>query len=198
MSFNEPKAKEVFDGFKSTNEFGEICMEQDAIESWLQQIGVDPQEVLAIYIAMFMEAKYMGEFSWAEFKKGCSKLGADSVDSWKNVVPRLRQECQTDAKKHEIYKFAFNFAQEKGKKNVDVELACDLWDLLIGTKCGFLEKWKTFCMGKFERGEIRVITRDTWDLFWDLNQQTSGNFNNFEDDGAWPTIIDEFVEFVGQ
>jgi len=57
-----------------------------------------------------MEAKYMGEFSWAEFKKGCSKLGADSVDSWKNVVPRLRQECQTDAKKHEIYKFAFNFA----------------------------------------------------------------------------------------
>ena len=110
MSFNEPKAKEVFDGFKSTNEFGEICMEQDAIESWLQQIGVDPQEVLAIYIAMFMEAKYMGEFSWPEFKKGCSKLGADSVDSWKNVVPRLRQECQTDAKKHEIYKFAFNFA----------------------------------------------------------------------------------------
>ena len=35
MSFNEAKAKEVFDGFKSTNEFGEICMEQDAIESWL-------------------------------------------------------------------------------------------------------------------------------------------------------------------
>ena len=53
-------------------------------------------------------------------------------------------------------------------------------------------------MGKFERGEIRVITRDTWDLFWDLNQQTSGNFSNFEDDGAWPTIIDEFVDFVGQ
>jgi len=52
-------------------------------------------------------------------------------------------------------------------------------------------------MGKFERNEIKVITRDTWDLFWDLNKQTRGNMSNFEDDGAWPSIIDEFVEYVG-
>lgn len=115
----------------------------------MNSIGCDPEDVLAIYISMIMKAQYMGEYKWAEFKTGCAALGVDSVDSWKAVVPSLRQ--QMSGQKHEIYKYAFSFAQEKGKKNVDVELACSLWDLLIGAQCGFLEKWKTFCMGKYER-----------------------------------------------
>ena len=77
---------------------------------------------------------------------------------------------------------------------MDVELACALWDLLIGSsKCQFLNQWKAFLMGKFERKEIIVVTRDTWDLFYDFVKQTRGNLANFEDDGAWPVMIDEFV-----
>lgn len=53
---------------------------------------------------------------------------------------------QNENKIHELYKYSFTFAQDKGKKNVDTELACGLWDLLIGQRCGFLEKWKAFCM----------------------------------------------------
>ena len=91
--FNEAAAKAIFDGHSSNNEYGEVCMEQDAIETWLQSIGVDPQEVLAIYIAMQMKATFMGEFKWGEFKTGCGALGVDSNDSWKAIVPRLRTEC---------------------------------------------------------------------------------------------------------
>lgn len=46
---------------------------------------------------------------------------------------------------------------------------------------------------KFEKKEIIVVTRDTWDLFYDFVKQTRGNLANFEDDGAWPVMIDEFV-----
>ena len=109
-SFNENTAKAVFDGLASQNEYGETCMEQDAIESWLTSISVDPQEVLAIYIAMHMKAAFMGEFKWAEFKTGCTAFGVDSVDSWKAIVSRLRQDASTATNKHEIYKYAFSFA----------------------------------------------------------------------------------------
>lgn len=98
-----------------------------------------------------------------------------------------------------MYHFAFQFAQEKGKKNVDVELACALWDMLIGEQnCGFLAKWKAFLTAKYERNEILVVTKDTWDLFYDFHKQTRGNIANFEDDGCWPTMIDEFVEMANQ
>ena len=97
---------------------------------------------------------------------------------------------------HELYKWAFAFATEHGKKNVEIATAIALWGLFLGSKCKFLEKWGVFLEGKEERKELIVITRDVWDLFYDLVKQTSGNMENFEDDGAWPVLIDEFVAFI--
>lgn len=128
-------------------------MDQDGIMSFMGRIGVNGEtDQVAIMIAMYMEAQYMGEFKWPEFKKGCQTLGVDSIQSWSQVVPRLRQELNNEARYTAMYKYAFDFAQEKGKKNVDVELACALWDLLIAQeRCSFLDKWKAFVNGKFER-----------------------------------------------
>lgn len=39
------------------------------------------------------------------------------------------------------------------------------------------------------------MTKDTWDLFYDLVKQTRGEIGNFEDDGCWPALIDDFVAF---
>jgi len=47
-----------------------------------------------------------------------------------------------------------------------------------------------------EKKELLVITRDTWDLFFDLVKQTKGDLKNFVDDGAWPSIIDEFILYT--
>lgn len=103
---------------------------------------------------------------------------------------------QNEAKFLTNYKYAFTFAQEKGKRNVEVELANGLWDLLIGSgKCQFLSSWKTFLSEKAQRGEILVVTKDTWDLFYELVKQTRGNLANFVDDGSWPSLIDEFVAY---
>lgn len=131
---------------KTTNEMGEEVIDQDGIGSFMSQLGIDAEtDVVVILISMYMDAKYMGEYTWAEFDKGCSTLGVDSVAGWQNLIPRLRQELQNEAKQHQMYKFAFSFAQEKGKRNVEVELANSLWDLLIGvSKCSFLPKWQDF------------------------------------------------------
>ena len=177
---------------------GEVVMDQDGIESFMGQLGVDAQtDVLAISISQAMEAEYMGEYKWSEFKKGCAALGCDSIASWTAVLPRLRQDLTNEAKYFALYKYAFNFAQEKGKRNVEVELACALWDLLIGpAKCQFLEQWKAFLNGKVERNELIVVTKDTWEQFYQLVKSTGGNIANFEDDGTWPVMIDEFVAGV--
>lgn len=139
----------------------------------------------------------MGEYKWPEFKRGCAALGCDSIASWRGVLTRLRNELKNEANFLALYKYSFNFAQEKGKRNVEVELACGLWDLLIGSqKCSFLEQWKAFLNGKVERNEILVVTKDTWEQFYQLNKSTNGNIAEFEDDGTWPVMIDDFVASV--
>ena len=197
-AYNEANAQQIFNGFKTKDENGQDIMDQDGIESFMQQIGVDAAtDIVAIVISKYMGAEYMGEYKWSEFNKGCRDLNCDSIASWTAVVPRLREEIKNDSKFAEMYKYTFNLAKEKDKRNVDVDLACDLWDLLIGAKCQFLAQWKDFVIGKRDRGEQLVVTRDTWDLFFDLVKQTRGNIANFEDDGAWPSMIDQFVESLG-
>ena len=33
-------------------------------------------------------------------------------------------------------------------------------------------------------------------MFLELNTQTKGNIKNFEDDGTFPTIFDDFLEWL--
>jgi len=64
----------------------------------------------------------------------------------------------------------------------------------LSKECKFLKQWITFLEER--KKDLQVITRDTWDLFFDLVKQTKGELKNFVDDGAWPSIIDEFIEFT--
>lgn len=138
----------------------------------------------------------MGEFKQAEFIKGCTVLGCDDVKKWKDVLKnKLYPELKNDEKYLKLYKYAFNFATEKGFKNVEVETACALWELFLGKKCQFLGKWIQFIQE--EKKELKVITQDCWDLFYDLVKQTDGDIKKFVDDGAWPSMVDEFVAYLG-
>ena len=65
-----------------------------------------------------------------------------------------------------LYRYTFGYATEKGFKNVEVETACDLWELLLAGRCKFLNKWIEFL--KNEKSGLKVVTKDTWDLFFDL------------------------------
>lgn len=72
---------------------GETVIDQDGIESFMSRLGIDAQtDVICILISMYMDAKYMGEYTWPEFDKGCASLGVDSIQGWQAILPRLRQE----------------------------------------------------------------------------------------------------------
>ena len=43
--------------------------------------------MVTILISQYMQAHYMGEYTFEEFKKGSETLGCDSIQAWKNVVP---------------------------------------------------------------------------------------------------------------
>lgn len=66
--------------------------------------------MVTILISQYMQAHYMGEYTFEEFKKGSETLGCDSIQAWKNVVPQLRNELKNEAKFAAMYKYAFQFA----------------------------------------------------------------------------------------
>lgn len=146
-----------------------------------------------------MKAMCMGELKKDEFLKGCEVLGCDDISSWQAVVPKLRQQLKNQNQYKQMYNYVFGFACDKGMKSLDVESANAMWDMLIGDKkCRFMAQWKGFLEEKVNKKEINTISKDTWELFYDLVESTGGDFKRFEDDGAWPVLIDQFAEYMSK
>jgi DCN1-like protein 1/2 len=96
----------------------------------------------------------------------------------------------------EFYKYVFDFSRDPGFKNLSMETAVGLWELLLSEKCKFLNDWIEFLQS--EKKDQQVVQKDTWCMLLELVQSTNGDFKNFVDDGAWPSMIDSFCEFYGK
>ena len=46
-----------------------------------------------------------------------------------------------------------------------------------------------------EKKDEQVVKKDTWNMLYELIESTKGDFANYVDDGAWPSLIDQFNEF---
>lgn len=195
----------AFDKAKASALFKEIAAgnskwEGDQIEAFYNKLGVDCYEdTIVLLVAYHMNSAHMGEVLENEFIKGCEVIGADSVDKWKAALPGLRKQWETSDVHKKVYLFCYDYAQEwkTNKKNVLIEDACALWEMLLTKKCNYLAKWCEFMTKKKDSGKLLVVNKDTWNMFYDLHETNGGDLAASEDDGCWPSLIDEFCREQG-
>jgi len=63
-------------------------------------------------------------------------------------------------------------------------------------RCFFLDMWVAFLL----QIQTARVSNDTWNLFLDFSEEFNPKkdytFSSFDFEGAWPVMIDEFVEYV--
>lgn len=164
-------------------------MEADGIEKFYSQLGINAEnDTITFLISFYMNAEAMGSHSFEEFTNAFKNVGATTMEEFKRNVPTLKTQWREPARFKEVYKFIFDFTKEAGYKNLSMENAIALWEMILADKCQFLKDWIEFITTQ-KQGQL-VVTRDTWNMVLELIEQTQGDFGRYVDDGAWPLMID--------
>ena len=80
---------------------------------------------------------------------------------------------------------------EKGVERLE-ERAAQMWQLTLSERFGLLGDWTTFLQEK----AVKVVTTDVWNMLLTFASDIEDDLSNYDEDGAWPVMIDDFVEWL--
>ncbi|KAL6542990.1 hypothetical protein OROHE_010510 [Orobanche hederae] len=165
----------------------------DGITLLCNDLQVDPQDIVMLVVSWHMKAATMCEFTKQEFIGGLQSLGIDSREKFRERISFMRSELKDEHKFREIYNFAFGWAKEKGQKSLALDTAIGMWQLLFAEKLWpLVDHWCQFLQARHNK----AISRDTWSQLLEFARTVDPALANYDPDGAWPYLIDEFVDYL--
>ncbi|KAI8343040.1 Cullin binding-domain-containing protein [Chlamydoabsidia padenii] len=183
--------QKLFDKYEDPNKKDTITV--DGTMELCQDLGIDPTQLDFLLLSYHLGSKQMGEFERQPFVAGCEQLQCDSLDKLKQASATTFSNDLQDADYfRKVYNYAFLFGRQTGQKNLALDAAVELWKLLLTGKFSRLDQWITF----LEEKHRKAISRDTWKLFLDFATQPNFDVDTHDAEGAWPILIDEFVEYL--
>jgi|TARA_B100000524_G_scaffold51963_1_gene24424 DCN1-like protein 1/2 len=66
-----------------------------------------------------------------------------------------------------------------------------MWQLTLASRFKFMEQWLAFLTER----SVKAVTKDVWDMLLAFSTTIDDDMSNFDEDGAWPVLLDEFVEW---
>ena len=187
---DEAKIQSLFAKYKDDAEEAILA---DGMEKFCQDLGVDPTEFVVLVLAWKFNASQMCRFTKKEFLDGCKEVRADSIKGLQSKLPELEDEVVDTEKFKDLYRFTFKFGLdvEDGQRALPINIATALWKLVFSKDMPVvMDRW----FGYLNEREVRGISRDTWNMFYNFTESIESDFSNYDDSEAWPSLFDDFVE----
>ncbi|CAB3998148.1 DCN1 3 [Paramuricea clavata] len=189
--FDDSKIEAMFQKYTDESEDAILV---NGMEWFCQDLGVNPAEFVVLVLAWKFNASKMCRFTKQEFVEGCKLLKVDNVNAIKHKMADIEKEVRKNTEDfRELYKFTFGFGLDvdEGQRSLPVNMAIPLWKLVFGDNGPvYMDRWYEYIE---ERG-VKVIPRDTWNMFLHMAESIKPDFSNYDECEAWPSLFDDFVE----
>lgn len=157
-------------------------------------LGIEPENIIMLVLAFRMDAKQMGFFKLDEWIKGMTYLQCDTIEKLRNKFDLLTTSLTDPTTFKNIYRFAFDFSLENGNRSLDKPTAMALMTLLLEGRWSLFPEFMQF----LEQSKFRGMNKDQWYNVYEFSRHVLPDLSNYDEDGAWPVLLDEFVEWYHQ
>lgn len=189
-SFSMKRCLALLQEYASVNE--PKVMGPDGMEKFCEDIGVEPENIVMLVLAWKMDAKQMGFFTEEEWVQGLSDLQCDSIEKIQGKLDYLKSLLNDTTHFKSIYRYAYDFARDKDQRSMDMATAKAMLQLLLGKHWPLCAPFHQF----LEQSKYRVINKDQWCNVLEFSRTIKPDLSNYDEDGAWPVLLDEFVEWL--
>ncbi|KAJ8795372.1 hypothetical protein J1605_018387 [Eschrichtius robustus] len=87
--------------------------------------------------------------------------------------------------------FTSSDSKEKDQRSLDINTAKCMLGLLLGKIWPLFPVFHQF----LEQSKYKVINKDQWCNVLEFSRTINLDLSNYDEDGAWPVLLDEFVEW---
>jgi len=129
-----------------------------------------------------------------EFVNG---MTAQGISSLKDISKKMKNNAYDpgflETKDfREFYKFVFQFSREGTNKTIEKDFIVALLPIVLDTnKAPHLNEFIDFL--NTLTGNNTRITLDQWDSFLLFNTTVKIDLSNYDENGAWPILLDEYI-----
>ncbi|BFZ24169.1 hypothetical protein BsWGS_27208 [Bradybaena similaris] len=187
--FNKKRCLSWFHEYTAPNE---DTLGPEGMEKFCEDIGVEPENIVMLALAYKLNASNMGFFTCNEWMDGMAELKSDCKEKLQKKLDYLRTLLNDPVDFKNIYRFAFDFARNKDQRCLDIDTAKAMLSLVLGKHWSLFTQFQQF----LEQSKYKAINKDQWCSILEFSRSVRPNLVNYDEDGAWPVMLDEFVEWL--
>ncbi|ORX33517.1 Cullin binding-domain-containing protein [Kockovaella imperatae] len=209
----EKKLGDVWEKFKDPSDPKLIKI--DGTMQLCEELDIDPSTDSVLFcLAADLGSKVTGEWEKGPWVSGWSSMpgNIDSIEGMKARLPALREKLNTEpAYFKKVYMHTFDLVKAPGARTLALDTAIDMWTLFIPpalqaspsalshlpsstTSLFSMQDFESWI--EFQRQRGKAVSKDTWTLFIDFVRTIDADFKDYDEEAAWPSTIDDFVEHV--
>ena len=167
------------------------AMGMDGLVEMCEALEIDPETDMRLLAVLWkLGAKQPAMILREEWMEGMERIGCDTSEKLKAAVVALDPAVLDRKSFREFFRFVFLFSREGTHRTIEKEIVAALLPLAIGDRSSHVDSFLAF----LAQSSTTRVTLDQWCSFLEFSDTVGPNFEGYEEDGAWPLLLDEYVE----